>query len=116
MNNLLKARLTAFIRSFTFVKLDYFGLFTVAHTLSANSWFIRRDVPLKRFSDPRINSVVTNKKLEVALVDLNQMKIVLEVVSSNTQWSLLPSASLHIDGARLTQIFKQYAFSSKWLK
>ncbi|XP_062702228.1 uncharacterized protein LOC134285471 [Aedes albopictus] len=88
----------------------------VAHTLSADScvmairnFMVRRGVPNQIFSDRGTNFTATNKELEAALADLDQEKIVQEIVSPNTQWSFLPPASPHMGGAweRLIQIVKR---------
>ncbi|XP_058828066.1 uncharacterized protein LOC131687975 [Topomyia yanbarensis] len=88
----------------------------VAHTLNADScvmairnFMARRGVPNQIFSDRGTNFTAANKELGAALAELDQEKIVQEIVSPNTEWCFIPPASPHMGGSweRLIQSVKR---------
>ncbi|XP_055633870.1 uncharacterized protein LOC129774191 [Toxorhynchites rutilus septentrionalis] len=88
----------------------------VAHTLSADScimairnFMVRRGVPQQIYSDRGTNCVAASKELDAALAELDQERVIREIVSSNTEWCFLPPASPHMGGSweRLIQTVKR---------
>ncbi|XP_058827066.1 uncharacterized protein LOC131687047 [Topomyia yanbarensis] len=88
----------------------------VAHTLNADScvmairnFMVRRGVPNQIFSDRGTNFTAANKELGATLAELDQDKIVQEIVGPNTEWCFIPPASSHMGGSweRLIQSVKR---------
>ncbi|XP_062704301.1 uncharacterized protein LOC134286665 [Aedes albopictus] len=77
----------------------------VAHSLTADScimalrnFMARRGVPTRIFSDRGTNFVAASKELEAALKEMNQERVIREIVSPHTDWEFLPPASPHMGG------------------
>lgn len=95
----------------------------VAHSLNVTScvmalrnFMARRGVPIRIHSDRGTNFTAAKKELaaanddlRAALKEMDQDKIIAEIVSSETEWTFLPPASPHMGGAweRLIQTVKK---------
>ncbi|XP_062556656.1 uncharacterized protein LOC134221480 [Armigeres subalbatus] len=76
--------------------------------MAIRNFMARRGVPIKIYSDRGTNFVATNKELEKALEDMDQERVMREIISHQTEWVFLPPASPHMGGAweRLIQTVK----------
>ncbi|XP_062538334.1 uncharacterized protein LOC134206620 [Armigeres subalbatus] len=88
----------------------------IAHSLNADScimalrnFMARRGVPIQIISDRGTNFIAANKELAEAIKELDQEKIMQEIISQQTEWKFLPPASPHMGGAweRLVQTVKK---------
>ncbi|XP_058817409.1 uncharacterized protein LOC131680718 [Topomyia yanbarensis] len=87
----------------------------IAHSLSTDScvmalrnFMARRGVPNRIYSDRGTNFKAASKELKAMLKDLDQDKMIREIVSPQMEWTFLPPASPHMGGSweRLIQTVK----------
>ncbi|XP_055585561.1 uncharacterized protein LOC129738407 [Uranotaenia lowii] len=88
----------------------------IAHSLTASScimairnFIARRGTPIEIFSDRGTNFVGSSRELSAAVQELDQDKVMKDLVSADTKWTFLPPSSPHMGGSweRLVQSVKK---------